>query len=65
VDVNHAQPGDPVKAAAAIVDIASVAEPPVHLLLGSDCVAAVEAKVGELQADIERWRTVSISTDHD
>jgi NAD(P)-dependent dehydrogenase (short-subunit alcohol dehydrogenase family) len=64
-DVNHAQPGDPVKAAAAIVDIASAPEPPVHLLLGADCVAAVEAKIGALQADIAAWRTVSLSTDHD
>lgn len=65
VDVNHTQPGDPIKAAAAIVGIAAAAEPPVHLLLGSDCVAAVEAKIGELQADIDAWRNVSISTDHD
>lgn len=64
VDVNHAQPGDPVKAAAAIVDIASAAEPPVHLLLGTDCVAAVEAKIADLRADIDRWRHVSLSTDH-
>ncbi|OBJ52765.1 oxidoreductase, partial [Mycobacterium sp. 1423905.2] len=45
LDVNHAQPGDPVKAAAAIVDIASVPNPPLHLLLGSDCVQAVEEKI--------------------
>lgn len=62
-DVNHAQPGDPVKAAAAIVDIASAAEPPVHLLLGTDCVTAAEAKIADLQADIEAWRTLSTSTD--
>jgi NAD(P)-dependent dehydrogenase (short-subunit alcohol dehydrogenase family) len=65
VDVNHAQPGDPVKAAAAIVDIASAAEPPVHLLLGTDCVALVEAKIEDLEADIEAWRPLSTSTDHD
>jgi len=65
VDVNHEQPGDPIKAAAAIVDIASAAEPPLHLLLGSDCVKAVEAKTNELLADIENWRAVSISTDLD
>ena len=65
VDVNHAQPGDPVKAAAAIVDIASAAEPPVHLLLGTDCVGLVETKIRELRADIDAWRSVSISTDHD
>ncbi|OBK19891.1 oxidoreductase [Mycobacterium asiaticum] len=65
VDTNHAQPGDPVKAAAAIVDIAAVAEPPLHLLLGTDCVAAVENKIKDLQADIDNWRGVSVSTDLD
>jgi NAD(P)-dependent dehydrogenase (short-subunit alcohol dehydrogenase family) len=64
-DVNHTQPGDPVKAAAAIVDIAAVAEPPLHLLLGSDCVAAVQHKTQRLLTDIETWRAVSTSTDHD
>jgi NAD(P)-dependent dehydrogenase (short-subunit alcohol dehydrogenase family) len=64
LDVNHAQPGDPVKAASAIVDIASVAEPPLHLLLGTDCVEAVEEKTKHLIADIDAWRTVSTSTDH-
>jgi NAD(P)-dependent dehydrogenase (short-subunit alcohol dehydrogenase family) len=64
-DVNHAQPGDPIKAAAAIVDIAAAAEPPVHLLLGTDCVAAVEAKIADLKSDIDTWRAVSLSTDHD
>ncbi|CAM3078763.1 hypothetical protein X011_23340 [Mycobacterium tuberculosis variant microti OV254] len=35
-----------------------------HLLLGSDCVAAAEAKIADLQADIDAWRAVSLSTDH-
>jgi NAD(P)-dependent dehydrogenase (short-subunit alcohol dehydrogenase family) len=65
VNVNHAQPGDPIKAAGAIVDIASADEPPVHLLLGADCVAAVEAKIEDLKVDIEAWRPLSTSTDHD
>jgi NAD(P)-dependent dehydrogenase (short-subunit alcohol dehydrogenase family) len=63
VNVNHAQPGDPIKAAGAIVDIASADEPPVHLLLGADCVAAVEAKIEDLKVDIEAWRPLSTSTD--
>lgn len=65
LDVNHAQPGDPVKAAEAIVDVASAVDPPLHLLLGSDCVREVEAKTQRLLADIDTWRTVSTSTDHD
>ncbi len=39
---NGAQPGDPAKAAAALLEITSVPEPPLRLLLGSDAVAAVE-----------------------
>gem|GEM_PF-5643724 len=35
-----------------------------HLLLGTDCIAAVEAKLEDLKADIETWRRVSLSTDH-
>jgi NAD(P)-dependent dehydrogenase (short-subunit alcohol dehydrogenase family) len=65
LDVNHAQPGDPVKAAAAIVDVAAAPEPPLHLLLGTDCVEAVEEHTRQLIADIEAWRHVSTSTDHD
>jgi hypothetical protein len=64
-DVNHAQPGDPIKAAAAIVDIAAATEPPLHLLLGTDSVTMVEAKIDDLKADIDAWRAVSLSTDHD
>ncbi|OBG32153.1 hypothetical protein A5672_26085 [Mycobacterium alsense] len=65
LDVNHEQPGDPVRAAAATADMASAAEPPLHLLLGTDCVKAVEAKTQELLADIDAWRAVSTSTDLD
>src|SRR6266852_1295696 len=37
-DSDGAQPGDPVKAAAVIVHLASLEEPPLRLLLGSDAV---------------------------
>jgi NAD(P)-dependent dehydrogenase (short-subunit alcohol dehydrogenase family) len=46
-------------------DFLAVAEPPLHLLLGSDCVAAVQHKTQRLLTDIETWRAVSTSTDHD
>ncbi|AWS45184.1 oxidoreductase [Streptosporangium sp. 'caverna'] len=65
VDVNHAQPGDPVKAASAIVDIAEVPDPPLRLLLGMDSVTNVENKLRQVAADIETWRALSVSTDHD
>ncbi|GHH88372.1 short-chain dehydrogenase/reductase [Streptomyces sulfonofaciens] len=63
--VNHAQPGDPVKAAAAIVGMTEAEQPPLRLLLGKDSVRAVEAKLARLHADIDAWREVSAATDHD
>jgi NAD(P)-dependent dehydrogenase (short-subunit alcohol dehydrogenase family) len=62
-DYNGTQPGDPVKAAAAIIQIANLDEPPLRLLLGSDAVHNVErADLARMEAD-RKWRDLSISTD--
>jgi NAD(P)-dependent dehydrogenase (short-subunit alcohol dehydrogenase family) len=57
--------GDPAKGAQAILKIASVPEPPLRLLLGSDAFkvarAADEAKI----ANDEAWKTLTLSTDSD
>lgn len=63
--VNHAQPGDPSKAARAIVDMVESPNPPVRLQLGTDTIRAVEAKIGRVQSELATWRAVSESTDHD
>lgn len=57
------QPGDPGKAAAAILKLAEVDNPPAHLLLGSDALRLVEEKLSELNAEFEAWRAVTLSTD--
>ncbi|MGB3473401.1 MAG: oxidoreductase [Mycobacterium sp.] len=62
---NHDQPGDPVKAAAAIIDVVESERPPVRLLLGNDTIAAVEGKLAHVQAELAQWRAVSASTDFD
>jgi len=56
------QPGDPVKAAKAIVDITEVAEPPLRLQLGADAVERVEAKLGLVRRELDEWRYVALST---
>ena len=62
-DYNGAQPGDPVKAAAVIIHIASLDEPPLRLLLGSDAVRTTEQNdKARIESD-RKWRDVSISTD--
>ena len=63
--LNHAQSGDPAKLAQVLVDFADAANPPVRLPLGSDTVAAIEAKHLGDAAILAQWRTVSISTDFD
>ena len=62
---NHEQPGDPVKAANAIVDVVDSDRPPLRLLLGRDTIAAVEGKIAHVQAELDKWRAVSESTDFD
>lgn len=61
--LNHGQPGDPDKLAEVLVAFATVPNPPVRLPLGSDTVAAIEAKHAADAAIIASWRAVSVSTD--
>ena len=61
--LNGTQAGDPAKAAAAILQIADLNDPPLRLLLGSDAVRAVENNDrAKMDAD-EKWRSLSVSTD--
>ncbi|MBO0723190.1 MAG: SDR family NAD(P)-dependent oxidoreductase [Blastocatellia bacterium] len=63
--VNHNQPGDPIKLAAAIVDLAGNPEAPLRLAFGSDTVAAIEAKNAFVATELAKWRSLSVSTDFD
>jgi NAD(P)-dependent dehydrogenase (short-subunit alcohol dehydrogenase family) len=59
------QPGDPVKAARAILTLVASDNPPAHLLLGRDAVSLVREKIGALKAEIDAWEKLSFSTDFD
>ena len=61
---NHAQLGDPAKAAAAMVEIATAEEPPVRLQLGTDCIAEVESKLAAVAKELNKWRKLAESTDY-
>lgn len=63
-NTNHGQLGDPVKGAEAIVAIATSAEPPLRLQLGTDCVTQVEAKLANVKKELAAWRSLSESTDY-
>jgi len=57
------QVGDPKKAARAMLKVALSADPPAHLLLGSDAVRLVEEKMQLLQGEFDAWKSISLSTD--
>jgi NAD(P)-dependent dehydrogenase (short-subunit alcohol dehydrogenase family) len=57
------QPGDPAKAAAAIIQVVGSPRPPEMLLLGTDAVNAYEAIMDTRLAEAKTWRELSLSTD--
>jgi len=57
------QLGDPQKAAKAILQLIDSEKPPAHLLLGSDALALVRAKLAQLSAEMDAWEAVTLSTD--
>jgi NAD(P)-dependent dehydrogenase (short-subunit alcohol dehydrogenase family) len=59
------EPGDPHKAARAIIGAIEAERPPLHLLLGPDALLHVGEKLGRLVEEIGRWAVVSATTGFD
>lgn len=57
------QPGDPARAAEAIIGAVLSADPPLHLVLGRPAYDGVRAKIQELSSELEKWRAVSLGAD--
>ncbi len=57
------QLGDPAKAARAILALVEMAQPPAHLLLGSDALDLVRGRLAELEATILAHEGLTRSTD--
>ncbi|WJH39280.1 SDR family NAD(P)-dependent oxidoreductase [Aliirhizobium terrae] len=61
--ISRNQPGNPEKLASVVIDFVDMENPPVRLPLGSDTVAAIEAKIASDTAILESLRSISVSTD--
>ena len=57
------QPGDPAKAAQALLALVDAEAPPVRLFLGRDALGFVEQKLDAMKAEIAEWNALSRSTD--
>jgi NAD(P)-dependent dehydrogenase (short-subunit alcohol dehydrogenase family) len=60
---DRSAPGDPARAARAIIEVVEIDDPPRRLLLGSDALTIAIAKSYEQIAEAERWADLSRSTD--
>lgn len=61
--ISGKQPGDPVRAARAIMEFAEQGDPPRHLVLGRIGYEAVTAQLRKRLAEIEAYRETSLGTD--
>src|SRR5882672_4517437 len=59
------EPGDPRKGAATIIQLADQASPPLRLVLGNDALALGRQSYQQNLEELERWASVSQSTDFD
>jgi NAD(P)-dependent dehydrogenase (short-subunit alcohol dehydrogenase family) len=57
------QPGDPVRAADAIMQAVQSPAPPLNLVLGRNGLERVRAKLGKLTRTIDEWEAVTLAAD--
>jgi NAD(P)-dependent dehydrogenase (short-subunit alcohol dehydrogenase family) len=63
VNGNHGlQPGDPAKAAHAIITALDAEHPPLRLVLGADAVDNIRARLDQLRDELDRWEEVGRQT---
>ncbi|WP_315131804.1 oxidoreductase [Achromobacter marplatensis] len=61
--LNHQQPGDPAKLAAAMIILADAATPPLRLPLGTDALRVIAEKNAYVAEETEAWKALAQSTD--
>jgi hypothetical protein len=59
---NGLQPGDPVKAAQAILTAVDADEPPLRLVLGADAINNIRARLERLSGELADWESVGRGT---
>ena len=57
------QPGDPVRAAAAIIAAVEAPEPPLHLLLGKAALKGARWKIDLLKSNFDAWEETTVGAD--
>ncbi len=56
------QPGDPTKAAQAILAALDADDPPLRLVLGADAIGNIERRLRTLGEELDNWRSLGVTT---
>src|SRR5262249_24286781 len=62
-ELSGRQPGDPLRAANAIIQAVESPNPPLHLLLGKDALRMAREKLDALRHDFDAWQNVTVGAD--
>jgi NAD(P)-dependent dehydrogenase (short-subunit alcohol dehydrogenase family) len=62
-ELSGKQPGDPVRAANAIIQAVESPAPPLHLLLGREALQMARAKLEALRGAFDAWEKVTVGAD--
>ena len=61
-EMSGEQPGDPDKAAQAMIKVVESDNPPMRLVLGEDALKATRQKIETFQKELDEWEKVTLST---
>ena len=61
-EMDGKQPGDPDKAAEAMIQAVESDNPPLRLALGEDAVKGIDEKLHSVKAELDAWKEVSLDT---
>ncbi len=62
-NISGRQPGDPVRAAAAIVAAVESPDPPLRLVLGAMALGRARSKLDALRKDYDAWEATAVGAD--
>jgi len=62
-DQNGRQPGDPLKAVQAMIQVVNSPNPPLRLLLGAGALKRVQQKIETWQKELAAWEPVTVGAD--
>ena len=63
-DYSGKQPGDPRRAAEAMITVVDSKEPPLNLVLGAPGLKMVRQKIQDLTKELDAWEAVTLSADY-